>query len=437
MPQTPPDPANLGYADLLETFMAFPVPLALLDANGCTERVNARFLQRFGADGVNTMQLKASINGPQGGWQRVGLPPREAGGADVAARAVRTAEHIFLVVDEPAGAERDVDALRARIGDLERLTVTDHLTGAWNRAHLDLIIESVRARSLASRQPLSLLLLDVDHFKNIKDGFGDAVGDSVLRELVQLARSRIRASDQLFRWGGEAFAVLVSSAGYRGAERVAENVRQAVASHAFAGAGAVTVSVGVAEHDDDEDVPTWFRRLDEALHEARRNGNNRVVVSRCGNSDTWAAEGGATAPHLVWQESYECGDPTIDGEHREMFELANILIDAVLPEHEATGAVRAALGELLAHTVRHFADEEAILERLNYAQLAEHRQAHEGLVQRARMMARLLNEGKSDPAAIVEFLAQDVVARHLMVVDRAFFPMFRNPAPAAPAAPTH
>ncbi|MBE0627560.1 MAG: diguanylate cyclase [Burkholderiales bacterium] len=428
--ENPPGSAHPADVDLLETFVAFPAPLALLDASGRTERVNAMFLQRFGADGVNAGRLGALIHDQRDGWHKLTLSLREGADAEVRARAVRASGHILLIIEQAGGVEQhsELDALRARIGELERLVATDHLTGAWNRAHLDRVIESERARSLANRQPLSLILFDADHFKKINDDYGHAVGDSVLRELVQLARKRIRASDLLFRWGGEEFVVLVSSAGYRGAERVAETLREAVAAHAFEGAGRVTVSLGVAEHDGDEDAQSWFRRMDEALYEAKRSGRNRVVVSRQGNSDAWAAAGGAGALHLAWQEGYECGDATIDGEHRELFRLANILIDAALPERIAPGAVRSALGGLLAHVQRHFADEEAILERLHYAQLPQHRQAHAGLLRRAQYMAEQLEAGKASLGAIVEFLAQDVVARHLMVVDRAFFPMFRQPA---------
>jgi diguanylate cyclase (GGDEF)-like protein/hemerythrin-like metal-binding protein len=428
--QTQADPADLAYADLLDAFMAFPAPLALLDANGSSKRVNTRFLQRFGKDGVNAAQLRTLLHDSQGGWQRLVLSLRGGGNDEVRARAARTASHVFLIVDEATGVERDVEALHQRIGELEHLAATDSLTGAWNRAHFDLVIESVRMHSVANRQPLSLLLVDIDHFKNINNAFGRTVGDTVLRELVQLLRSRMRASDLLFRWGRDEFAVLVSSAGYRGAQRVAENLREAVAGHAFVGAGNLTVSLGVAEHDGDEEAPTWLRRLSEALAEAKRAGHNRVVVSRRGNSDVWANESRGPVPRLIWEDSYACGHPTIDGQHRELFQLINILIDATLPEQEDLDAVRTALEDLLGHVVRHFADEETLLDRLNYAQLPEHRETHAGLLGRARMVAKLLNEGKSSPHAIVEFFAEHVVTRHLMVVDRAFFPMLRKGAPA-------
>lgn len=324
--------------------------------------------------------------------------------------------------------------LLARITDLERLASSDHLTGAWNRAHLDRVIEAELARSRAGRCPLSLVLFDIDHFKAVNDTFGHAVGDSVLRELVQVVRGHARASDLLFRWGGEEFVVLLPSAGYRRAETVAESLRSVVAGHTFAGAGAVSMSLGVAEHDGDQDPAAWFRRLDEALYGAKDSGRNRVVVSRRGNSDAWAAAGGTSALQLVWEEGYECGDATIDAEHRALFDLANTLMDAAFGAHAAPAAVKAAMEDLLVHVQRHFADEEAILERLHYAQLEAHRRAHTGLLRRGLALAARLEAGEASVGAIVEFLAHDVVARHLMAVDRAFFPLFRKAAASAASA---
>jgi diguanylate cyclase (GGDEF)-like protein/hemerythrin-like metal-binding protein len=429
MSLTSPNAAGLVNVDVWESFMAFPLPLALLGAEGRPELVNAKFLDRYGVGGPDVAGLRTLAQDPERGWRDVSLSPEGAGKQRVRARAIRMHHRTLLIVDEPSGGSRggELEALRARVGDLERLAATDHLTGAWNRAHLDRVIEPELARSQANRLPLSLILFDIDHFKNINDSFGHATGDAVLRELVRLVRSRTRPTDVLFRWGGEEFVVLVASAGYRHAAGVAETLRSAVAGHVFEGAGKVTVSLGVAEHNGDEDIAAWFRRLDEALYEAKRSGRDRVVVARLGNSDAWAAAGGGSALHLVWQEGYECGDPTIDAEHQELFRLANSLIDRSLRENEDPLAISAALEELLAHVQRHFADEEAILARLGYDQLPEHRRAHAGLLRRALAMAARLDAGELRLGAIVEFVAQDVIARHLMVVDRAFFPLFEKP----------
>lgn len=436
MPLTAHDATGLANIDVLESFMEFPIPLAILNPDGYPGRVNFRFREWFGADGFDEASLRALAHEPNGVWRPVAA---KHGGADVRARTLplQMSQRILLILEDPGGGEHhgELDALHARINTLEQLATTDHLTGAWNRAHLDRVIEAELARSQANRQPLSLIMFDIDHFKNINDTFGHAVGDTVLRELVQLVHSRIRASDLLFRWGGDEFVVLLSSVGYRRAESVAESLRLAVASHAFEGAGSLTVSLGVAEHDGDEDAAIWFRRLDESLYEGKQSGRNCVVVARRGNSDVWAAEGGGSALHLVWQEGYECGDPTIDAEHRELFVLANKLIDAVLPEQVQPAAVRTALEEFLAHVQHHFANEEAILTRLHYDDLDKHRCAHAGLIQRALAMTAQLDAGKLSLGVVVEFLAQDVVARHLAVMDRAFFPLFRKASTASSATP--
>lgn len=425
-----PDPTVAASNSALEAFMDFPAPLAILGLNGSLELVNTSFVAWFSVDGLDAVKLRAFASNPDGTWQDVHLSSGAAGSATVRARAVRTSNRILLIVDDPnVSRDGDLEALRARIGDLEQVAATDYLTGAWNRAHLDRVIESELARSTMSRLPLTLALFDIDHFKNINDAFGHATGDSVLRKLVQLVRNHIRSSDVLFRWGGEEFVVLVSSAGYRRAEIMAETLRQFVAGHPFEGVGSVTISIGVAEHNGDESADAWFRRLDEAVYEAKRSGRNRVVVARRGNSDAWAAEGGASALHLVWQEGYECGDPTIDAEHRELFRLANSLIDASLREPAEPSVIKAALDELLAHARHHFADEEVILARLHYDQLKEHQRAHAGLIRRAVSMAAQLDAGKAGLGRIVEFLAQDLVARHILAVDRAFFPLIRK-APA-------
>jgi diguanylate cyclase (GGDEF)-like protein/hemerythrin-like metal-binding protein len=331
-----------------------------------------------------------------------------------------------VIVEDPveAGPPGRYDALLARVKELEQLVATDHLTGAWNRTHLDRVIPAEIARSLSYRQPLSLILLDIDHFKRINDTYGHPAGDAVLCELVRVVRSRVRTSDLLFRWGGEEFVVLISAAGHRRAATVAETLRGAIAGHRFPGVGTVTISLGVAEHDGTEAADAWFRRLDDALYAAKDGGRNRVVADPGGNSDRWAAERGVSALRLEWLEGYECGNATIDGEHREIFRLANELIDASLGEPFEPAAFKAAMAALIEHVERHFADEEAILRKYCYAQFEEHHRSHAGLLARAKRFQKLADSGEFNMANVVEFLAQDLVARHLRIVDRGFFPLF-------------
>jgi diguanylate cyclase (GGDEF)-like protein/hemerythrin-like metal-binding protein len=261
------------------------------------------------------------------------------------------------------------------------------------------------------------VLLDLDHFKHINDTHGHDAGDRVLRELVAVIGAQLRGSDYLFRWGGEEFAVLLGGVGYRGAERVAQKVRAAVELHEFAGVGRITLSASAAEHLGEESPWSWFQRLDRSLYTAKRLGRNQVVVDRRGNSDRWAEESPMPAMHLEWKEAYECGDATIDKQHRELFARANALIDATF-----TDGALASLDELLSHLLEHFVDEEAILARLNYDHFEEHKRAHSALLKRAGWLRDRAAVGEASLGAVVEFIAQDVIARHLMTADRAFFP---------------
>lgn len=414
---------------LFESFMSFPAPLAITDAEGRPQLLNAAFSDRFGSATLDTASLRAAA---EGGEAQVRVRGGSADGNTVPVRAVRTPHSILAILSgvTDAQAEAQLLRLRNRVAELEELAATDHLTGSWNRAHFDRIIKTELARSLDARIPLSLILFDIDHFKRVNDTHGHAIGDAVLCEVAQRVRASLRSSDVLFRWGGEEFAVVVASAGYRHAETVAERLRRAMEDRAFDTAGRITISLGVAEHAEDEDAGRWFERLDAALYAAKNGGRNRVVVDRRGDSDAWAAGGGAASLHLVWQEGYECGNPTIDAEHRELFELANVLIDAAARSEPDPAAVRGALNALLTHVAQHFTDEEAILDLHRYHAIEEHRRAHAGLLRRAGDLKRRVERGEAGLGAIVEYLAQQVVARHLMVVDRAFFPLF---APAANA----
>lgn len=301
--------------------------------------------------------------------------------------------------------------------------VPRHLEGAWNRAWFDHMIGAEIERSVADRQPLTLILLDLDHFRALNEQHGRAMGDTVLKEIAPVIQGRIRASDLLFRWGGEEFAVLASTRGHRGARTLAQDLCRAVESHDFTIGESVTVSAGVAEHLVGEAPVDWLERLDAALAEAKWQGRNRVAVDARGQSDDWAKEARGGFQRFDWHESNDSGDPDLDREHRECFARANDLMDRL----SAAGAGRedqlAAIDALLEHAATHFAQEESVLERCGYADLPEHARVHAGLLTRARRVREDFALGKAGVAEVVEFVARDIVSRHFFTVDRAFFPL--------------
>ena len=160
------------------------------------------------------------------------------------------------------------------------LASRDPLTGVQNRMALSSALQ--REVDLAQRQqmPLSMLVIDVDHFKRFNDEYGHAFGDDVLTAVAQTISNTIRRSDLLFRYGGEEFVVLASHTGQDGAMLLAERIRHAItAIQTIRGRGIrLTVSLGVARWLPGETTDAFFDRADKALYSAKQNGRDRSLL---------------------------------------------------------------------------------------------------------------------------------------------------------------
>lgn len=163
--------------------------------------------------------------------------------------------------------------------ELERLSVTDDLTGLHNKRWLLARLAEEISRVDRYRDGLALILLDLDHFKRINDARGHLFGDKVLMAFSDLLRSGFRNVDRVARYGGEEFAVILPETGLEGGRDAAERFRQQVEGTTLAGV-ALTVSAGVAAHShgDEGDVQSLLRQADEALYLAKRSGRNRVIA---------------------------------------------------------------------------------------------------------------------------------------------------------------
>lgn len=170
------------------------------------------------------------------------------------------------------------EQLQAAVSELDRMARTDALTGVQNRRSF---VEAMAGR-LRKDKPTSLLMIDVDRFKQLNDRWGHPVGDVVLREVARVLSTGLRHGDILARYGGEEFAVILDDTPPEPAMEVAQRLREAVAGHDFAaatgtGMGPVTVSLGVASYPNDADDPqALITRADRALYEAKGAGRNCV-----------------------------------------------------------------------------------------------------------------------------------------------------------------
>jgi diguanylate cyclase (GGDEF)-like protein/PAS domain S-box-containing protein len=174
------------------------------------------------------------------------------------------------------GVTRDISDRRAFERELERVSITDPLTGTKNRRHARHLLGEVRGEALASGEPMSLLLIDVDFFKDINDTLGHEAGDHVLQEVTAAVNECLGEHDVLCRWGGDEFVALLRGRTEADGVVLAQDLQRAVSRLSIERVGHLTLSVGVAQWVDGEDRDTWVRRADQAMYAAKAAGRNAV-----------------------------------------------------------------------------------------------------------------------------------------------------------------
>ena len=175
------------------------------------------------------------------------------------------------------------DYLRNRLQESVELAITDSLTGLHNRRYMERHMKTLIGEAIRSGRPLSILLADIDHFKQVNDTYGHDVGDAVLREFADRFRRNTRGIDLACRLGGEEFLIIMPETDLGSAYQAGERLRACVAADPFpVGPGCqirVTASVGLATLEYPGDTPeTVFKRADNALYAAKRGGRNRVAA---------------------------------------------------------------------------------------------------------------------------------------------------------------
>lgn len=164
---------------------------------------------------------------------------------------------------------------------LNRLAAYDGLTGSLNRQAFEAVFRALMRSAMRQQRHLSAILIDIDHFKQINDAHGHLAGDTVLREVVAIIEQMQRKSDVIARWGGEEFFLLLPDCTLNDAARLADQLRLRIRNHDFnlQPTRTITLSAGVAEYCLGEQEDDLFRRLDDALYHAKRQGRNRTVLA--------------------------------------------------------------------------------------------------------------------------------------------------------------
>lgn len=217
--------------------------------------------------------------------------PRVALGVNVSAvvlmvlfgDAFRSQEHMWSFIATTAVVTACAYAFAHRNGDqrrrLEHLATIDPLTGVKNRRSMDQELAMAAANTDRMGLPQTLAMLDIDHFKQINDEYGHVAGDYILTELVELIESHTRRYDQLFRFGGEEFVVLLPGVAGDDVKTVMTNLQQLLRRRVKSPGGQVTISYGVATLQTGESVESWLTRADSALYQAKEGGRDRIVYA--------------------------------------------------------------------------------------------------------------------------------------------------------------
>lgn len=179
--------------------------------------------------------------------------------------------------------ERDLSQERVRMMEkLQRLAITDGLTKLHNSRSFYSQIEVEVDRFNRYKHPLSLLLLDIDHFKQYNDSYGHLEGDKVLVKISQLIKSCLRKLDTAYRYGGEEFTVILPETTCKEAQKVAERIRNAVKTESFPPEQknkiTITISIGVTQYAPQEELSAFIQRADKAMYASKQNGRNKVTA---------------------------------------------------------------------------------------------------------------------------------------------------------------
>jgi len=327
---------------------------------------------------------------------------------------------------------------------VRQMAFIDVLTNLPNRRLLNDRLSQAMASSTRSGYYGALMFLDLDNFKPLNDTYGHSVGDQLLVEAANRLKHCVREIDTVARFGGDEFVVMIgelemSKAGATAkACLVAEKIQIALSepySLRVPHDGTLdqmikhqcTASIGLNLFiGNDVSQDEVLLRADKAMYQAKEAGRNSIQIAsgppqRVGLSKT-APE---NFVQLAWHSDYECGNALIDNQHRALFGDANRLITAILSERQ-TAEVSALIDDLVRDVVQHFTDEEGIFGAAGFTGAAEHSAIHRQLIDRAMVLVDRFHAGTLAVGELFQFIAYDVVSRHMLQEDREFFPHLKN-----------
>lgn len=319
---------------------------------------------------------------------------------------------------------RDVTSQLMLENQLRQAAIKDDLTGLYNRRFFETIIYEQMERSDRYDEPLSLAVLDLDHFKQVNDRWGHPSGDELLQITAQTIGKTIRSSDILVRFGGEEFVILLPQTALNLAGAAAERIRAAVEAVVHPVYGRQTVSIGVCERMKSESFNHWYRRADAALYDAKHEGRNRVVATDLHK------ELPVDSLLVNMKEEWQSGNRDIDGQHQALTTVANELTQQIARKAPSS-VILQQLDVLMRHVASHFAWEEKFLAEIGYPDQSLHKILHSSVIDKLRHCLEWYKNGQVEPSALVSYIVDDVIVYHLESADSRYFDVVRNSLAAA------
>ncbi len=303
---------------------------------------------------------------------------------------------------------------------LNNLSMTDTLTGLMNRRAIEPIILNAMHRRNRFNTPVSLLILDLDHFKRINDSYGHDYGDKVLQSIGGIIKKICRKTDNFARWGGEEFLVLATDTNAVNALVLAEKIRNHIETSDLEELSDVTVSIGISSYRKSEDFREWFNRADNALYHAKDSGRNLAVLSPDDMDQVdFSNPDPGNALRMEWKHQYSAGIDDIDIRHQELFQQSNRVVDSVLKQSDSQ-YLESAMDEMLERVIEHFRAEEQILNSMNYQGLDTHVSEHNRLISQFKGLIDLFHQKEVDPIMLLNYISQELIYEHLILKDSEY-----------------
>ena len=313
----------------------------------------------------------------------------------------------------------DITEQKEAAENFRNIAIKDNLTGLFNRYYFDLRTQDEIAISDRYGEPLTMMMLDLDHFKNINDTWGHPAGDEVLKKTAEMLSSVIRKSDFVFRVGGEEFVVLMPKTEIENAMAVEEKIRKAIENTEYNIPENVTISIGVSQKQKSEMLDSWYSRTDKALYYAKESGRNCVVNFEEMNNNIFAFA------RIEWKNQWNCNNIEIDKQHKKIVELANTLLFMAFSNNKSEKILEQ-FNKVIEHVVYHFNFEEELLGQIGYDNCDEHAKIHRNLIEKTLKLKEAYIKDELKATAFFSYVVEDVVMGHMVKEDAKFFKFMKT-----------